>query len=163
MTVYFISDVLLRTFSVFDKNTVLLWFFCSSWTCITIMMQNFCKPVTAPIIVECWLHALVAHYLDENVFLEQKAIQDRELGKSPDYHYLSRVQRYSEGVRKASRFISFVRDKTLDGRIDTYYFGKSVDIYCFAFILLLTVYSVHYLCMVSCWSIMIRHNLNFKF
>ena len=78
------------------------------------------------------------------MFLEQKAIQDRELGKSPDYHYLSRVQRYSEGVRKASRFISFVRDKTLDGRIDTYYFGKSVEIYCFAFILLLTVYSVHY-------------------
>jgi len=59
---------------------------------------------------------------------ELKAIQDRELHKTPDYHYLSRPERYSEGVHKASRFIRFVRDKTLDGRIDTYYFGKSVNI-----------------------------------
>jgi len=94
-----------------------------------------------------------AYYLDENVFFsERKAIDDKELSKSPDYHYLSRVQRYSEGVRKASHFISFVRDKTLDGRIDTYYFGKLVKIYCFRFILL-TLYDV--CCLVHC-ALLIR-------
>ena len=61
---------------------------------------------------------------------ELKAIQDSELHKGPDYHYLSRPERYSEGVRKASHFVSCVRDKTLDGRIDAYYFGQSVKI-CF--------------------------------
>jgi len=55
-----------------------------------------------------------------------KAIQ--ELRNGPDYSYLSRPDRYAEAVRKASRFINFVRDKTLDGRIDTYYFGKSVKL-----------------------------------
>jgi len=53
-------------------------------------------------------------------------MQDVELRKGPDYHYLSRPERYSEGVRKASHFIRCVRDKTLDGRVNTYYFGKSV-------------------------------------
>jgi len=62
--------------------------------------------------------------LCQNIFAELKAIQDRELHKGPDYHYLSRPERYSEGVRKASHFIRYIRDKTLDGIIDTYYFSK---------------------------------------
>ena len=94
--------------------------------------------------------------LYENVFLELKALQDRELNKSPDYHYLSREQRYSEGVRKASRFISLVRDKTLNGRIDTHYFGKSVTIYCFQLILLLMLCTVFDRCIMHYWQRKIR-------
>jgi len=78
--------------------------------------------------------------LNINMFLsELKAIQDKELHKGPDYHYLSRPERYSEAVRKASCFIRCIHDKTLNGRIDTYYFGKSVR-----FAMLLFFYGWHW-------------------
>jgi len=72
----------------------------------------------------------------ENVFAELKAIQDIELNKGLDNYYMSRPEQYSEAVRKASHFIRYVRDKTLDGRVDTYFFEKSVKIY----VLLLALY-----------------------
>jgi len=45
---------------------------------------------------------------------ELKAIQDRELHKGPDFHYLSIPERYSEAVRKASHFVHRIQEKTLD-------------------------------------------------
>ena len=74
---------------------------------------------------DCFWSACVCHlYETVDMVAELKAIQDKELHKGPDYHYLSRQERYSEGVRKASHFIRCIRDTTLDGLIDRYYFGQ---------------------------------------
>ena len=56
------------------------------------------------------------------LLLETLACEDKALTEAPDYHFLSRPEKYNEAVRKAGHYI-----QTLKGRVDradSYFYGK---------------------------------------
>jgi hypothetical protein len=56
--------------------------------------------------------------------VEQLVLEDKELTDAPDYHYLSRPERYAEAVRKASHFVRKLKGSFQEGRAHSYFYGK---------------------------------------
>jgi Acyl-coenzyme A oxidase N-terminal len=56
---------------------------------------------------------------------EQLVLDDTELTDAPDYHYLSRPEKYAEAVRKASHVVRKITGKEMkEGRAHSYFYGK---------------------------------------
>jgi len=51
-------------------------------------------------------------------------LDDKEFTDVTDYHYLSRPEKYAEGVRKASLLIRKTKQSSIDSRANTYFYGK---------------------------------------
>jgi hypothetical protein len=45
---------------------------------------------------------------------EQLVANDKDVAQAPDYHFLSRTEKYNEAIRKSAIFIRMVKEHKLD-------------------------------------------------
>lgn len=58
--------------------------------------------------------------------METMVCEDKALTECPDYHFLSRPEKYNEAVRKAGHYIQRLKERSLQNRADAYFYGNLV-------------------------------------